>query len=87
VHYSYNSLDANKENVAPQGTTKPINAKVYSANNRLFRFLLADLNSSIKCYLKMIVIIMLYTYDVCNYFAIVIFKVLLTFLSALGFSP
>jgi hypothetical protein len=75
VHYSYNSPDANKENVAPQGTTKPINKKVYSANNRPLRFLLADLNGSIKCYLKkMMMITVLYTYDVCNYLAIVFFQ-------------
>jgi hypothetical protein len=74
VHYSYNSPDANKENVAPQGTTKPINAKVYSANNRLLRFLLADLDGSIKCYLEMMVITVLYTYDVRNYLAIVFSK-------------
>ena len=86
MSYSNNTLNSNKENVAPQGTTEPINKKVYSANKRPLRFLLANLNSSIKCYLKM-PITMLYNYNVCNYLAIIFFNVSLTFLSALGFPP
>jgi hypothetical protein len=48
-----NSPDGNKENVAPQVTSNLTNMKVYSANKRPLRFLLANLNGSIKRYLKM----------------------------------
>jgi len=72
MSYSNNSWDSNKENIVPYSITKLINAKVYSVNKRHLRFLLANLNSNIKCYLK-IKIIVLYYYNVCNYLAIVFF--------------